>query len=110
MKPFLTGSRAYGPIKPFSDIDIVVSKQTSKQLQTIFNILNIRWNKVNEDYIDSESIYVTIENKLVNFIAVDKEYIPNWKHATQKMKKIDPIKNRSERLAQFQDFMQEYIE
>jgi len=103
--PFLTGSQAYGPFTTESDIDICVTTDTAVQLKEIFTILKWEWEWVNEDYDDSHSLYLYLNDEIINFIALTEKEMKEWKEATEIMKKIEPIKDRNMRINTFHTFL-----
>ncbi|MGB5217362.1 MAG: hypothetical protein WBN66_03590 [Smithella sp.] len=106
MNFFITGTQAYGPVTTGSDIDIVMFSNDAEALWKILNEMGITPFQTevqkNEKY---GGFYFKVGPLQFNVIeAVTSDDYRSWFWATERMKKIDPIIDRGERLAKFKSF------
>ena len=104
----LTGSRAYGPAKPNSDLDIVVKSTDTILIGKFLAERNIPiYNTPSQDsYGDMGGFYFDFADIQINIIvAADEAEYELWRKRTEKMKTIPPIENRDVRLATFNSIM-----
>lgn len=111
----LTGTMAYGPASPTSDIDIVMLSSDAKAFIESLpsDIIDIHIHE-NDDYNEEEG---SIEIKLSkHFPVINIIRVPNttgmfkWRYATEKMKKLDVvITDRDKRLGLFHKFQEEAL-
>lgn len=108
MKPFLTGTRYFGDAIEDSDWDICIEYPLSCDLKFIFKLLNIDIQNTTDEY-ESESFYVILNNKKVNFIVLSENEMIYWKYATKKISTLD-YSNRKEKLYVFDKLKGEAFE
>lgn len=106
MKFFITGTQAYGPTTTKSDIDIVMFSNDAESLWKTLNEMGIAPFQTevqkNEKY---GGFYFEVGPLQFNIIeATTSDDYRSWFLATERMKKIDPIVDREERLAKFKSF------
>ena len=100
----ITGTRAYGPVREDSDLDIVVK---SSDVQSILDYLIDR--KIStystpgqDDYGDMGGFYFDLFGIQVNIIVTTNEAEYNlWDKRTERMKTLPDIEDRDTRLAVF---------
>ncbi len=106
MKFFITGTHAYGPVNPDSDLDIVVM---ANEVQVILDFLadhGIEYYRTpgQDSYGDAGGFYFDLGGIEVNIIiAADAIAFKEWKRRTEKMKDLAPIEDREERVAVFNE-------
>lgn len=104
----LTGSRAYGPDNPGSDLDIVVKSTDIILIGKFLAERNIPiYNTPNQDsYGDMGGFYFDFAGIQINIIvAASEEEFELWRRRTEMMKKLPPIEDRDKRLSMFNSIM-----
>jgi len=110
MKICVTGTSVYGPRKGTSDIDVVMLREDaddfSDSLRSQGYDTKKRQNKDNEEYDGFMLMILNFPGIDIIVVEDDKEFNA-WKTATDKMKKLEPIYDRNERISTFQRFRNE---
>lgn len=106
MDCIVTGTHAYGPVTDRSDLDIVLKSEDARTLYYFLSDHDIPITYTYENTYDSESFYFTLGEIRVNIISVDREDFAWWRQQTELMKRIPPIKKRSERIKTFQTIVE----
>ena len=99
LKFIVTGTHAYGPARPDSDLDIVVRKS---DIQVILDYLtghNIKIHQTDaqEEYRDGGFYFNIAFIKINVIIAVNDTDFMLWAGKTERMKKLPAIENRERR-------------
>ena len=100
----ITGTQAYGPTNPDSDLDIVIKHKDVLDIAAFLNDHNIKWyrTKSQDEYGDNGGFYFNLATIKVNIvIATDDADFDLWKERTEKMKKLPEIPDRQVRLNAF---------
>jgi len=108
----LTGSRVYGPVTENSDIDVVMFKAEALELLNKITLLGLK-PEVLADYGDASSFKFSLTDGLppINIIVVDDEVDwLKWEFATNEMRALEPIVDRSERIQMFHFFQMEGLD
>lgn len=106
---FVTGSQAFGVIHSNSDIDIVVKKEDAEDLKFWLSEKGIEYYQTEDQAIYEENtgsagFYFDFHFISINIIVTDtEEEFQMWLKNTQRMLKRDPIDNKEERKAIFND-------
>lgn len=122
MKFIITGTHAYGPVSPGSDLDIVVLPKGAEQLMAFLSEHSIPTYRTpgQDEYGDAGGFYFNLGRDAVGLLLEDLEdkYTPGciqvniiiaadefdfewWKEQTEKMKKLPPIEDREKRIDTF---------
>ncbi len=104
MKFFITGTHAYGPISPDSDLDIVMMPDDAHLIQLFLLEHGIKMYRTpaQDSYGLVGGYYFNLQDMQVNIIIAENEWeYAQWKTRTDKMKALPPIKDREERIATF---------
>jgi len=107
MDLIVTGTAAYGPFDPdSSDLDIVLYREDAEKLTDHLHDHKIQtYNPETMWLYNNGGYYFNLKSIRFNIIvAEDEEDFNEWKRRTKAMKKIDPIKNRDERVEKFKSF------
>ncbi len=100
----ITGSRAYGPAKEDSDLDIVVKLCDIKSITNYLLDHNIQMYSTpgQDSYAEEGGFYFNLAGIKINIIvAVSGADFRLWERRTVIMKKTVPIEDREKRLATF---------
>ena len=98
----ITGTAAYGPQTPGkSDIDIVLMEEDAQELIDILADWRIHWHKEIEGY-PAGTFYFQLGGLRFNIIQVANwvDFV-RWRARTERMKRLNPIADRAERLEIF---------
>jgi hypothetical protein len=101
---FITGTHAYGPAGPDSDLDIVVKAADSILIMNFLNLHNITMYRTEgqDEYGATGGFYFDLTGIKVNIIiATDDNDYAKWKRKTDTMKKFPEIPDRDLRVAIF---------
>ena len=110
-KVVLTGTHVYGSVNENSDIDIVMRRKDAEELESELRGYGV---KIYRTEIQEQELYSGYYFNLgilkFNIICAktDRE-LAKWKYATEQMIKHGPIKDREERLIQFEKYFNELI-
>jgi len=97
----ITGSRAYGPAREDSDLDIVVKSCDIESMTDYLLDHNIQTYSTS-DQESYAGFYFNIAGIKINIIVAEYEAdFRLWEHRTDIMKKMSPIEDREKRLATF---------
>src|SRR4030043_207353 len=104
IKFLVTGTAAYGPQTENSDLDIVVSAEEGKKIESFLTSHNINAYRTErqEEYkkkTGASGFYFALGCIKVNMILTPN--MEPWEKGTAHMKKLKPISNREERIAEF---------
>lgn len=102
----VTGTSVYGPKTNKSDLDIVMYHSDAVQLEQFLFDKEISVFRTEQQQLEQYGgFYFNLFNIEINIIeATSFDEFKAWKIATEKMKKIDPISDRPERIKAFQYF------
>ena len=101
MKPFVTGTHAYGPVTENSDIDIVIDHEDAVKLETTLQDLGIEMIPTSEHEV-YPGFYFQLGPLTFNIIRpISFDSPERWKTITEAMRKLGPIKNKQQRIATF---------
>ena len=101
MKPFVTGTQAYGPVTENSDIDIVMDHEDAIELEVILQKLGIETTSTSKHKM-YPGFYFRLGLLIFNIIRpTDQDSTERWKANTEAMRKLGPIKNKQQRIATF---------
>ena len=111
---FLTGTRAYGPVREDSDYDLVIYRTDRAVLELVLSLLEIPIDYGDDEYDYDSCLKVELNGKILNLIVVDDEVeFLEWLYATNWMTKFSPVTDRDNRVAifersrkRFKDFFQ----
>jgi len=103
----ITGTHAYGPVRPQSDLDVVMRYGDSENLKDFLMNHDIPLYRSAEQlkhhydgfYFDLGEIQVNI------VVAADTSDFALWKKRTEEMKLLDPIDSRGERIKRFNEIV-----
>ena len=104
MSFIITGTRAYGPTKEDSDLDIVVKSTDTISIGKFLAEHNIPiYNTPGQDsYGDAGGFYFDFAGVQVNIIVAENETdFELWRKRTERMKTLPDIEDRDTRLAVF---------
>ncbi len=106
-----TGSRVYGPAREDSDLDIVVTIYDLPNLEEFLLKKNI---KIIERKVQPKlrytGFYFNLGGIIINIIVAENiEEMDAWNYATNKMKKLPPIKDRNKRIKMCKKLRDEYL-
>lgn len=108
MKFLITGTHAYGPVSPDSDLDIVMMPDGAHLITLFLQVHKIEMYRTpaQDSYGPEGGFYFNLATMRVNIIIVpnEQEY-DQWKLGTDRMKEISPIEDREERIGTFQKFL-----
>jgi len=110
MKPdyIVTGSRVYGVINKSSDLDIVLDLDDAMKLRTELQLKGIQVTTTpKQEYFScyGGGYYFMLGILRVNIInAWSDDEMRAWEYATQKVKWLPPIEDKSDRNKKFQEF------
>lgn len=109
MKPFITGTRAFGPVREDSDIDVVMMQKDAKLFKAFLESVGISVRMEDKPgYQDGNYYFAMNEGPETNVIVMDTKWkFAHWLYATEEMKKIDPISDRCDRILKFVALIQE---
>ena len=100
----ITGTHAYGPVRPNSDLDIVVKAVDSTSIMDFLGSQGI-WTYTTEGqekYGATGGFYFDLAGIKINIIiAENDDAYAEWKRKTEKMKKFPEILDRDLRIAIF---------
>lgn len=104
---FVTGTQVYGPATEKSDLDIVLEPQEAHSLNLFLREKGIAVSYTLSNLEDYAGYYFTLDGFLkVNIIvAGTPKKAEAWQYATDRMKKLNPIPDRKERLKSFRAFV-----
>ena len=110
MLPFLTGTRVYGPAREDSDYDIVMFYNQADQLKILLESFGIEVTEpnivLNPTYTGYEFV---ISGHCINVISVvDALDWAAWKYTTDRMTHCQPIENRENRIAIFNNLKERH--
>jgi len=108
---FPTGTRAYGPAREDSDLDIVVRSDHAKELERNLNLMGFKAYRTEIQLKQRyPGFYVDLNGLTLNIIVCANQVdMDAWQHATVSMRKLrTPIEDREKRLAKFGDFFEAY--
>ena len=107
MEFIITGTQAYGPTNPNSDLDIVLKTEGVKLLRAYLKAHNIETYRT-ESQVEYEKntgdggFYFGLSGIQVNIISVLSENeFQEWRVRTEKMKMLLPIEDKQERIDVF---------
>lgn len=110
MKILVTGTNVYGPRREDSDIDVVMHEDDAYAFERALredNFEDLIEKKVNaqgENY-DGFTLYLGGDFPAINIIALtNDDELEKWKYATDELKKLPPIEDRTQRLYTFRKF------
>jgi hypothetical protein len=107
---FITGTHAYGPIGPDSDLDIVVKAVDSTSIMDFLGSQGIRTytTEGQREYGKMGGFYFDLAGIKINIIIAehDDAYV-EWKIKTEKMKRLPPIPDRDLRVRVFNSHLGE---
>jgi hypothetical protein len=106
MKYKITGTRAYGPERDDSDLDIVLRYDDAHDLNVWLQTKGIEvWETDEQLRKDYGGFYFDLMGIKINIIEArtDKE-MHKWDKRTEEMKMIEPIEDREERIKIFNEF------
>lgn len=104
VKIFITGTAAYGPFTENSDIDIVVMQKTGDAIEFLLNAIGILTFPINDKY-ENPSFFFHINGtrRTIQIVTIhNQRQFVGWYKATEGMKKMEPIIDRSDRVNMFQ--------
>ena len=107
MKLVLTGTHAYGPAGDNSDIDIVVVHEDAVAIWSALLDLGIvpTQTEAQQAYEPEGGYYFDLGPLKINIIDGEIEAIQEkWRLATEKMRALPPIADRTARVAMFKKF------
>jgi hypothetical protein len=114
LKWFITGTAAYGPQGESSDLDIVVCDEYYHELKARFPQHNLIFNPVcpaEGNYPSSATGYIELGPLQINIILLDSKLkYRAWYWATQFLKGIPAIEDRSHRVGYFKALVEYYEE
>ncbi len=96
----ITGTHAYGPVGPNSDLDIVIMLKDAERIVLFLAGRGIEYyrTEAQDDYGDAGGFYFDFGGIEINIIiAVDRLAFEEWKRLTERMKKRPPIHDKEER-------------
>ena len=102
----VTGTRAYGPERDDSDLDIVLRDDDAYKFDAWLRSKNIKvWKTKEQELEDYSGFYFDLMGITVNIIeARTNEEMLSWKERTELMKTIEPVEDREERIRIFNEF------
>lgn len=105
---FVTGTQAYGPATTNSDLDIVLSQENAFFFKEFCMRSDVEVVDCSERD-EYEGFKVHLDFLIINVIVVGDETEYNaWKYATERMKEINPIENKEERVKKFKIFFDKF--
>jgi len=112
MKMLLSGSRVFGGATDASDVDMVVMQEDVADFEAklILQGIYIRLSR-DQERVDYNGFYFNVGGIEFNVIvALDRNEFAANKHAIEKMKRLDPIENKPQRVYVFRSFRNKYME
>ena len=106
MEYIVTGTRAYVPVTPDSDLDIVLISGDAMDLASLLLKHRIKTyqTEAQQEYKDLGGYYFDLLGIRINIIvAHDNIAFEEWKKKTERMQEFLPIENRKERIAFFSE-------
>ena len=106
----ITGTHAYGPINPKSDLDIVVKLRGGIDILHFLENHNIKIYRTpsQDSYGDHGGFYFDLAGIKVNIIVAEDELIlSEWSIKTEKMKRLPAIPDRDLRVRVFNSHLNE---
>lgn len=97
---FITGTHAYGPARPDSDLDIVVKLKDISRIALFLADHGIKFYKTpgQDEYGPTGGFYFSLAGIEVNIIIAEDELdFEEWRRRTERMKKFAPIHDKEER-------------
>jgi hypothetical protein len=109
MKPFITGSSAYGPFdNDLSDIDLVMTQEQADKVRDILEAAGRFVQDADERY-QAPGFYFDFFGRDINVvIATDSDQYEAWLEATRDLQNLYPIQNRQSRIENFR-FMRKAV-
>ena len=106
----LTGSHVFGPVNKDSDIDIVLLDFEAQELWNFLRTLKLSaYRTSQQDRYDAGYYFKLGKLKFNIIIAYNEDDLVRWNYATQKMKAIDPVEDKDDRIETFREFFGEML-
>jgi len=113
MNLVITGTRAYGPARPDSDLDIVMKLDQAEHFLHLLKTLDIpTYSSSDIKNPEYEGFSFSISGRLPRvqvIVAFSDEELQSWKYATDMLKEMDPISDRERRISLHTSLRDEFI-